>query len=58
MKRWDKHPESTHVHWAFCTPGDNLKPPPANIPVVKAFELCGLDRQRSVTERRKETARA
>ena len=41
MERWEQHPNATHVHWAFRSPGDNQMPPPANIPVVRAFELCG-----------------
>jgi hypothetical protein len=42
MELWEQHPASTHVHWAFRTPGDNLMPPPANIAVVKGFKLCGI----------------
>ena len=41
MERWEQHPNSTHVHWAFRNPGDTVMPPPANIPVVRSFELCG-----------------
>lgn len=38
---WEQHPASTHVHWAFRQPGDTFLPPPANIPILRAFELCG-----------------
>lgn len=38
---WEQHPNSTHVHWAFRQPGDTFLPPPANIPILRAFELCG-----------------
>jgi hypothetical protein len=38
---WEQHPRSTHVHWAFRQPVDTFLPPPANIPVLRAFELCG-----------------
>jgi hypothetical protein len=38
---WEQHPNSTHVHWAFRQPGDTDMPPPANIPILRAFELCG-----------------
>jgi hypothetical protein len=41
MALWEQQPNSTHVHWAFRNPGDSRMPPPANIPVVRAFELCG-----------------
>ncbi len=41
MERWEQHPRSTYVDCAFRDPGDSLMPPPANIPVVRAFELCG-----------------
>jgi hypothetical protein len=47
MELWEQHPTATHVHWAFRTPGDNLMPPPANIAVLKGFELCGLGPQES-----------
>lgn len=55
MEFWEQHPRSTHVHWAFRKPGDNLMPPPANIPIVRAFELCGpaprrFDRAPDVSE--------
>lgn len=42
MELWEQHPNATHVHWAFRTPRDKIMPPPATIPVVKGFELCGL----------------
>jgi hypothetical protein len=38
---WEQHPNSSHVHWAFRNPGDTRMPPPANISIVRAFELCG-----------------
>jgi hypothetical protein len=42
---WEQHPRFTHVHWAFRQPGDDFErifvPPPANIPILRAFELCG-----------------
>jgi hypothetical protein len=41
IERWEQHPASTHTHWAFRQPGDSQMPPPATIPVLKAFELCG-----------------
>jgi hypothetical protein len=41
MASWEQHPASTHVHWAFRDPGDPNLPPPANIPILRAFELCG-----------------
>ena len=48
MERWEQNPRSTHVHWGFRTPGDRSMPPPANIPVIMAFELCGATPTRSV----------
>jgi hypothetical protein len=41
MAFWEQHPASTHVHWGFRQPGDNFMPPPANIPIIRAFQLCG-----------------
>jgi len=41
MAFWEQHPRFTHVHWAFRDPGDTRLPPPANIPILRAFELCG-----------------
>jgi hypothetical protein len=41
MEHWEQHPPATHVHWAFRQPGDTVMPPPATLPIVKAFELCG-----------------
>ena len=38
---WEQHPKFTHVHWAFCEPGETRLPPPASIPILRAFELCG-----------------
>jgi hypothetical protein len=48
IEHWEQHPNSTHVHWAFRNPGDTQMPPPANISIVRAFELCGPAPQRSV----------
>ena len=41
MEFWEQHPQFTHVHWAFRQPGDTNLPPPSNIPILRAFELCG-----------------
>ena len=38
---WEQRSQFTHVHWAFRRPGDRGMPPPANIPILRAFELCG-----------------
>ena len=38
---WEQHPRFTHVHWSFREPGDTNLPPPANISIVRAVELCG-----------------
>jgi hypothetical protein len=50
MEHWEQHPGSTHVHWAFRNPGESVMPPPASIPVLRAFELCGPAPTRSVME--------
>ena len=47
MEHWEQNPGSTHVHWAFRNPGDSGMPPPANIGILTAFELCGPPPRRS-----------
>ena len=47
IERWEQHPASTHVHWAFRQPGERNMPPPANMSVVRAFELCGSSPRRA-----------
>lgn len=41
IARWEQRPRSSHVHWSFRRPGEGRMPPPADINILEAFELCG-----------------